>query len=247
MTMEIEQTIELIETLKGDLVKEATTGFFMDDMFYKKTRADLLRDTRVKSLLPEFLRGVRNRVEFYQFISTKFENSNEKIKFLKDAFEPALASLEKELFDGEPGEATKFLSAGSDHDAFVEIRKMVKAAKNELIVVDPYVDETLWQLLGNVDKSVHIKVLTNHMKSDFLVEGKKFAKQHGNKLEVRTTSSYHDRFVVVDAKQCWHLGASIKDAGAKACLISEIISSGVVSAVISDIVNAWTSANPVGP
>jgi hypothetical protein len=56
--------------------------------------------------------------------------------------------------------------------------------------------------------------------------------------------SYHDRFVLVDNQRCWHFGAPIKDAGAKAFLISEIQSPGLVSAVVLDIQTNLASSKP---
>jgi len=107
-----------------------------------------------------------------------------------------------------------FFRAGQEHNAFVQIRDLVKTAKVHITIVDSYVDDTLWSLLGNVDGSTEIRILSSHMKGDFTIEGKKFAAQHGNTVQIRQTSNYHDRFIVADDR-CWHLGASIKDAGAK--------------------------------
>lgn len=216
MREQLEQTISEIDSLKENLVKEATSSsFMMNDATYKQSRVSLLTNSRVKGLLPEFPRQVRNRAEFYTFISGKFESSRQRTEFIREAFEPALASLEEELFGDVRAsiESAKFLSAGSDHDAFVEIRKMIKTAATEVLIVDPYVDETLWLLLGNLDKATRVRILTNHMKGDFVVEAQKFAKQHGNKVEIRSTASYHDRFVIIDSKRCWHLGASIQGCG----------------------------------
>jgi len=109
-----------------------------------------------------------------------------------------------------------FLPAGSQHDAYVELRKIIQLATSEILIVDPYVDETLWQLLTNLSAGVKIRILTDQMKGDFRLEARKFAAQHGNIIEVRQTSKYHDRFIVEDGTRCWHVGASLKDAGNKA-------------------------------
>jgi len=83
-----------------------------------------------------------------------------------------------------------YLPAGSQHDAYVELRKIVQLAKNDLLIVDPYVDETLWELLTNVQATVKLRILTREMKNDFRLEARKFTAQHGHKIEVRTTSKY---------------------------------------------------------
>ena len=71
-----------------------------------------------------------------------------------------------------------FLPAGSQHDAYVEIRKIIQQATVELLIVDPWVDDSLWVLLSNVPPNCRIRVLTQEMKKDFQLEAKKFAAQH---------------------------------------------------------------------
>ncbi len=144
-----------------------------------------------------------------------------------------------------PAGAPRFFPAGSQHDAYVEIRNIIKNAVQEVAIIDPYVDSTLWTALKNLPAGVTILVLTRHMQSDFALEAKKFTMQHGNKVEIRKTNSIHDRFIRTDRKRCWHWGASIKDAGAKAFLISEIESPQILVAVLNELDTVWTASTVV--
>lgn len=138
-----------------------------------------------------------------------------------------------------------FLPAGSVHEAYIEIRKIIQLATTEILIVDTYVDETLWQLLTNVPPTTKIRVMTMKMQGDFALEGRKFAAQHGNTIEVRQTKAYHDRFIIVDSRRVWHLGASIKDAGNKAFGMSEFVSPVISGGVKSDVESTWKAATPV--
>jgi len=138
-----------------------------------------------------------------------------------------------------------YLPAGSQHDAYVELRKIVQLAKQDMLIVDNYVDETLWELLTNVHPTVKLRLLTEQMKKDFRLEGRKFAAQHGNAIEIKTTSKYHDRFIIEDGQRCWHIGASIKDAGNKACAFSEFFGAELVKFVIADVEAQWSAAATV--
>jgi hypothetical protein len=138
-----------------------------------------------------------------------------------------------------------YLPAGSQHAAYVELRKIVQLAKQDMLIVDPYVDETLWELLTNVQPTVKLRILTEQMKKDFRLESRKFSAQHGNAIEVRTTSKYHDRFIVEDGQRCWHIGASIKDAGNKACAFSELVRPELVKFVIADVESQWSAAQSI--
>jgi hypothetical protein len=138
-----------------------------------------------------------------------------------------------------------FLPAGSQHDAFMEIRKIIQQTRGELFIVDPWVDHTLWPLLTNVPSSCQVRVLTENMKGDFCLEARKFVAQHATQLSIRRTASYHDRFIILDRTRCFHLGASIKDAGNKAFALSELQRSTIAQAVINDVEAEWMNAIPV--
>ena len=167
--------------------------------------------------------------------------ANTQLRGMIGAINSAVKQLRRRLPD--PNQV--FLPAGSPHDAYIEVRKLCSTATQSITIVDSYVDDTLWPLLKNLPTTTAIRILTTQMKSDFALEGKKFIAQHGNTVEVRTTKSYHDRFILLDGTKCWHLGASIKDAGNKAFAMSEILSPLVVSAVLTDVGNTWNAASIV--
>jgi len=205
-----EELLEKVEKLKSMLTSHAEKNW-MSDSDYRPLRRELLSNPDVASHLPEFVRNCRTAAEFWSFI---IEYSQPR-EFLRRQFDPLLTILEQKVFaSGAAQSEQMFFRAGQEHNAFVQIRDLVKTAKVHITIVDSYVDDTLWSLLGNVDGSAEIRILSSHMKGDFTIEGKKFAAQHGNTVQIRQTSNYHDRFIVADDR-CWHLGASIKDAGAK--------------------------------
>lgn len=156
----------------------------------------------------------------------------------------ALKAAVRHLHLQLPDSGQVFLPAGSQHDAYTEIRDLVSQAAREAVIVDTYVDGTLWTLLTNAGSGVRIRVLTQNMKPDFLLEAKKFSAQNGKAVEVRQTKTYHDRFIVLDGKRVIHLGASIKDLGNKASMISPISSPKIAAATITDIESEWSTAIP---
>jgi hypothetical protein len=138
-----------------------------------------------------------------------------------------------------------FLPAGSQHDAYVEIRKFVQQAVTDILIVDSWVDDSLWSFLTNVPPSCKIRILTENMKGDFALEARKFMKQHGASVEVRRTTDYHDRFIITDRHRCLHLGASIKDAGNKAFAMTEMQRTQIAQLVIEDAEDVWLFGTPV--
>ena len=138
-----------------------------------------------------------------------------------------------------PSQATeKFIPAGREHDAYTAIRNIVEQAMESLTIVDPYIDRTLFQLLANVKPEVAIRVLTRSAPPDFDLELDKFGKQ-GHKIEARRgISDLHDRFILLDGR-CFHLGASIKDAGSRGFMIQELEDHVNVNSIQQNIDAAW--------
>jgi hypothetical protein len=69
-------------------------------------------------------------------------------------------------------------------------------------------------------------------------------KQHAwAQIEIKRTSDVHDRFIIIDESYCFHLGASIKDAGGKVFMISEIEGEAIRNAVMRQLGTIWQTAS----
>lgn len=105
-----------------------------------------------------------------------------------------------------PGDAYKFLK---------DVRTLLTSASKEVFVVEPYPNEEIFELyLDKVAPGVNMKLLYKTPKDQFATVGKKFILKPGIKLEVRQSSSIHDRHLFVDGR-CWIVGKSLKDAAVK--------------------------------
>lgn len=134
-----------------------------------------------------------------------------------------------------------FFPDQSPHYAYVEIRAILQKAKNRIAIVDPYVDQSILTLLSTCAKQgMSIRILTSKLPFDFGLEAKKWRSQNTEaSLEVRTTKEFHDRFIVVDDTECWHIGCSIKDAGNKAFMLSELEDGDNRAALLAQIAKSW--------
>lgn len=136
-----------------------------------------------------------------------------------------------------------FFSKGEVYSAYRKIKDIMAQGRTEIFVIDPYVDENLLDMLASLDSSVSIRMLTEHPKGDFRLAFRKLQQQRG-KIEARMSSHFHDRFIVVDGKVCYHLGGSINHAGAKATVIG-LKPDDICDRVVADAEKAWSSAIPV--
>lgn len=116
------------------------------------------------------------------------------------------------------------LVQGTEYDSYRAIKHIIQEAKQSVAVVDPYLDGTIFAMLATSSSPVlTIKLLTAKGPPDFALEGSKFRKQFPQfAVEARRTPDFHDRFIIADDRRCWHIGASIKDAGRKAFMMSEL-------------------------
>lgn len=145
----------------------------------------------------------------------------------------------------------QFFPANSEYDAYVAIRDVFATAGSEIVIVDAYIGSSLLVTLKSLTlPNVSVKVLTaaKNLKPDFLLELTAFKKQVSHiALEIRTTGDFHDRFIAIDDAAFYHVGASIKDAGSRAFMISRIEDQPNVENVRQAIAQAWTAGAPFQP
>ncbi len=140
-----------------------------------------------------------------------------------------------------------FFPVGTPHDAYVETRRVLQKATSSITIVDPYVDSSLFTVLGTISSpSMSVELLTYKVPSDFSHEARTFLSQHTNiELSVRKSKEFHDRFIILDGEECWHVGASIKDAGMRAFMLSKVEDTGNRTALIEQVKITWSAATVV--
>jgi len=109
---------------------------------------------------------------------------------------------------------------GEIFDAYVFISNLIKSSKVSIVLIDNYIDESILTLLSkNVNTS--ITIYTQTVSKQLKLDIEKYNKQYNN-LEVKTTKKYHDRFIIIDNKDVYHIGASLKDLGNKVFAFSKM-------------------------
>ncbi len=102
---------------------------------------------------------------------------------------------------------------GQIFDAYVFVNDLLKLAKEEIVLIDNYIDESVFILFSkyaNIKVKIYTKIITKQLNLDF----QKYQLQYKN-IELREFKNSHDRFLIIDKKEIYHLGASIKDLGKK--------------------------------
>ena len=110
---------------------------------------------------------------------------------------------------------------GQIYDAYTLIIDIFKSAKEKILIIDNYIDDTILKMLSKKKQKVKVVIVTSDKTSILKLDIQKFNKEYPT-LEVVRTNKFHDRFIVIDNKELYHVGASLKDLGKKCFAISKI-------------------------
>ncbi len=119
---------------------------------------------------------------------------------------------------------------GQVFDAYELASKIIRSAKQNIILIDNYVDESTLIHLCKKRKGVDVLLLTKGISKQLVLDIKKANEQYPN-IEACTFTVSHDRFLVIDGEEVFHLGASLKDLGKKWFAFSKMDKTSVISIV----------------
>lgn len=130
----------------------------------------------------------------------------EKIDFF---VRTSLPPVEGIFYDGQIFEAYKFAT------------DLIRSARKSLILIDNYVDETVLTMLSKRERGVKATVYTPKVTPQFQLDADKLGEQFPP-VTIRTYKRCHDRFLIIDRRDVYHIGASLKDLGRKMFAFSKL-------------------------
>jgi len=217
---------------EGELAYEATVKEYLTvqkegSRFVKRKLAMYNLDViisvgyRVKSLRGTQFRIWANKVlKDYMLkgyaINQRFERIENDVHYLKDKVEEFDFQIKTSL---PPKEGIFF--NGQVFDAYVFVSDLIKSAKESIVLIDNYVDESVLSLLSKRNEGVSAGVYTSKLTRQLELDLKKHNEQYPP-IVIETFTKSHDRFLIVDRKTVYHLGASLKDLGKRWFAFSKI-------------------------
>ena len=209
--------------------------------------------TRVRALRPRIL-AVYDALEDDNkpMVALASVEALRRSHFNMDVVAEALAMAGWELRDAgfvvrSPETRELFFPQGSRWDAFVVLRNLFTEANESIVIVDSYCDTTVFHLLEErLLEGLNIRILCSQHANAVAAGARAFIEQHpGVTVEVRSTTDFHDRFIVLDRSICVHVGASIKDAGKKAFMVSRIEDPSNREAMLRQLDESWANGTLV--
>ena len=168
---------------------------------FRRWASQVLKDYLLKGhVINQRISNLEQRVDA-KFLSYDMQLTrlNEKVDFF---VRTSLPPVEGIFFDGQI------------FDAYAFATNLIKSAKNSLILIDNYIDEStllmLSKLTTGVDATIYTQRITPQLQLDLT--------RHNNQyppINIRTYRQAHDRFLIIDQSDVYHIGASLKDLGKK--------------------------------
>lgn len=162
-------------------------------------------------------------------VEMKLLQTDEKIEQIFNALEAGQLPPEKGIFFN-----------GQMFDAYVFAADLIKSAQKEIILIDNYVDESVLNLLTKRAQNTEAVIYTRKISAALRQDLKKHNSQYAP-VKIEILSNSHDRFLIIDKKELYHIGASLKDLGQKWFAFSKM--SDLLPELLAKLPKSWTQPN----
>lgn len=115
---------------------------------------------------------------------------------------------------------------GQVFDAYELASRIIRSARQSIVLIDNYIDESTFTHLSKKESGVNVLLLTKSISRQLQLDLARANEQYGN-FKMKPFTLSHDRFLIIDGSEIYHLGASLKDLGRKWFAFSRIDQSTV--------------------
>ena len=182
----------------------------------KSVRGTQFRQWASKVLKEYLLKGYSVNRRLSDLEHTVAEHSKKIDFFVRTSLPP----VEGVFYDGQLFDAYKFAI------------DLIRTAKQSIVLIDNYVDDSVLLMLSKRNEGVTAVVYTRKVCEQLRLDLERLGKQYPP-VEVRTCTKCHDRFLILDDKDVYHIGASLKDLGKKIFAFSKLdLPAAVITALL---------------
>ena len=155
--------------------------------------------------------AVNNRINR---IEDQMESIKNKVDEIDLQLNPQLIPTQGIFFDGQV------------FDAYALSSRIIRSANKRIVLIDNYIDESTFTHLSKKKKGVPVRILTKSHSKQIQLDLTKVNEQYGG-FELKSFHKSHDRFLIIDDQEVYHLGASLKDLGKRWFAFSKLDKSSV--------------------
>ena len=192
--------------MKGKMQTQQVEYYNLDVIISVRYRVKSIQGTRFRIWATNVLRDYSLKGYPLNQRVNRIENKVEKLakKVNEISFQVKSSELPTQgvFFDGQV------------FDAYGLASKIIRSAKENIVLIDNYIDENSLIHLSKKAEKVKVVLLTKTVSKQLILDVKKVNEQYGN-FEIKSFTKSHDRFLIIDYREVYHLGASLKDLGKK--------------------------------
>ena len=170
------------------------------------------------SVLKEYLLKGYAVNQRFERLEQRVSRTEEKIEFF---VRTSLPPVEGVFFQGQI------------FDAYAKFESFIQSAEQEIILIDNYIDISVLERFSKKQKDVKVTIYTDPKTKLSEQDIQKFNEQY-SQLIIEHTSKAHDRFLIIDNKILYHIGASLKDLGKK-CFAFEVMDSAWIKEILKNL------------
>jgi hypothetical protein len=222
-------TEEEYENLKSQIVTSSWGGRrYLPYAFTEQGVAMLSAVLRSETAIDVSIKIMQAFVAMRKFIIKNAEifSRLEKVEYKLIEHDKKFEALFNALDNKEDVPIQGIFFDGQIFDAYKFVCDLIRSAKKSIILIDNYIDESVFTLLTkrnfNVKATIYVGTITKQLKLDL----EKHNAQYPH-IEINSIENIHDRFLIIDNKDIYHIGASLKDLGKKVFAFSKMDKEGL--------------------
>ena len=209
--LEKESTCSILEHMGNDGKQKYATQFYNLDAILSvgyrvnSRNATLFRRWANRVLKEYLLKGYSINLRLTELEHTVAEHSR-KIDFFVHTSLPPVEGIFYE---------------GQIFDAYAFATDLIRSAKKSILLIDNYVDESILLMLSKRNQGVTADIYTQSVSNPLKLDLQKYNTQY-EPIQIHTYKKSHDRFLIIDDRDIYHIGASLKDLGKKMFAFSKL-------------------------
>jgi len=170
-------------------------------------KSDIAIEISIK-IIESFV-NMRKIISSNSLMYERFERIEQRLSIHDTNFEKIFKAIEDKSLQPKQG----IFYNGEIFDAYTFATDLIKSAKKSIVLIDNYIDETTLTILSK-NQNISTTIYTSKLSKQLRLDIEKYNQQY-KKIELKKFDLSHDRFLIIDDAEVYHIGASLKDLGKK--------------------------------
>ncbi len=207
-----ESTCSILEQVANDGKKRKINFYNLDMIISVGYRVNSKKATKFRQWATKVLKSYITdgyAINAEKITNQRFKELENDVTILKSQVNSISSGLEDSSLKPSQG----IFYDGQTFDAYIFVADIIKNAKISIKLIDNYIDESVLTLFSK-NKNIKVTIYTKNISNQLKLDLKKYNSQY-NDIEIKKFNASHDRFLIIDEKEVYHIGASLKDLGKK--------------------------------